>query len=221
MRNILATILFSFFSLMTFAQLSIETPDLVINGVSTDEELYGYTNMTNQTSDSLHLRWVRRDMDIPVSWQNYFCAFPGECGLPWTDSLTFSVAPASTSELQCHCLPNGEAYTTTMLVDIKDDETGAVIATIDVTCDAAFVNTNELETANIRLYPNPVDNEFKLENADNVDEILIYNILGRQVRYFARQSDNYYIGDLAKGIYLVQLRDIDTNATKTLKLQKN
>jgi type IX secretion system substrate protein len=223
MKKIILATIFTFSILViASAQLSISRDTMVLSG-SADEELFGEVVLLNGADTTLDLRWVRTINILPQDWDNYFCAVPGECGLPWTDSLYFELPPATmtTGLLQCHCEPNGNAGQASINVDFVNNDTEEVLGSIVWICDATPVSTNELEKANIKLFPNPASDYFELVNADKVDQIIIYNILGKQVKYFGKEDESYLIGDLVKGLYLVQLIDLDTEATKTLKLKKN
>lgn len=222
MKKILLSIIFSFCILViASAQLSVARDTMVLSG-SADEELFGEVSLFNEADSTLDLRWVRTIHNLPQDWDNYYCAVPGECGAPWTDSLNFEL-PANTTAglLQCHCEPHGNAGTANITVRFINNDTEEVLGMIEWICDATPVSTNELEKANIKLFPNPASDYFNLVNGDKVDRVIIYNILGKQVKYFGKEDENYLIGDLVKGLYLVQLIDLDTEATKTLKLKKN
>lgn len=222
MKKILLSTIFSFLvAVIAFAQFSVARDTIQISGAA-DEELFGEVVILNSADTTLDLRWVRTINTIPQGWDNYFCAVPGECGAPWTDSLDFELPPATmtTGLLQCHCDPHGNEGVASVTVKFINNDTEEVLGDIVWICDASPLSINELEAANIKLFPNPATDYFELINGDKVDRIVVYNILGKQVKYFGKE-DEYLIGDLTKGLYLVQLIDLDTEATKTLKLKKN
>ncbi len=222
MKKILLCTLFSMFVVMIVsAQLVIGEESLTLEGPA-NEELFGETSLSNSADSVLDLRWVRTFVSIPEEWDNFFCALPGNCGLPGTDSLNFELPAGSTEGLlQCHCIPHDLAGMAEVNVKIIDNSTNEVLGTVNWICNASVVSTNELEKANIKLFPNPASDYFKLVNGSKVDQIVMYNILGKQVKIFGKEDENFHISDLVKGIYLVQLIDIDTNVTKTMKLNKN
>ena len=220
-KILLSTILSLLIVVVASAQLTVGSENMTVTGMA-DEELFGETSLSNSADTVLDLRWVRTINSIPEEWDNYFCAVPGNCGLPHTDSLNFEL-PANTTEglLQCHCEPHGVAGMATVTVRIINNSTDEVLGTVDWVCDAAPVSTNDLEKANIKLFPNPASDYFQLVNGEKVDQIIVYNILGKQVKYFGKEDEIYEVSDLTKGIYMVQLIDLDTEVTKTLKLKKN
>ena len=60
----------------------------------------------------------------------------------------------------------------------------------------------------ITIFPNPASHYISINNGDNVKKVVIYNLVGRQVKSFeAIEGSKYNIMDLNKGMYLVQLLD--------------
>jgi len=74
----------------------------------------------------------------------------------------------------------------------------------------------------INVYPNPATNYFMLKNGENVHTVLIYNIVGRQVKRFNVNStqDRFTIQDLNKGMYVVRLFDDKNNVIQTIRMNK-
>lgn len=63
-------------------------------------------------------------------------------------------------------------------------------------------------TSNIelRVFPNPATEYIKINNNDVVSQIAIYNLAGRRIKSFNYSNgQKYYLGDLPRGMYLVQL----------------
>jgi len=72
----------------------------------------------------------------------------------------------------------------------------------------------------IRVFPNPATDYFMLKNATNVDKVLIYNIVGRQIKSF-RVSDagsKYMVNDLPKGMYVIRLLNPENSLIQTLRI---
>jgi hypothetical protein len=74
----------------------------------------------------------------------------------------------------------------------------------------------------IRLYPNPAGDYFSLENAINIQKLEIINVVGRSVKTFINMHslDNFYIGDLSTGLYMVRIIDDSGKVLKTIRLHK-
>ncbi len=73
----------------------------------------------------------------------------------------------------------------------------------------------------IQVFPNPAVEYFSITPNLNVEYIAIYNLLGRQMKSFNySESDRYFIGDLPKGMYLVQMLGRDSRLITTQRLSK-
>lgn len=73
----------------------------------------------------------------------------------------------------------------------------------------------------IKVFPNPATDYIQLANADEAAHIVLYNLVGRRVRQFAvERNGKYFVGDLATGMYLVQVLDAHQQPIATLRLSK-
>ena len=73
----------------------------------------------------------------------------------------------------------------------------------------------------IQVFPNPVINHFQISNNRVVTQIIVFDLLGKQVKKFDyRSGEKYFIGDLRKGIYLVQMLGEDKDILVTKRISK-
>lgn len=73
----------------------------------------------------------------------------------------------------------------------------------------------------ITVYPNPATNFIGLSDTENVEEIHIYNIIGRKVATFQVEKDGKYdVANLVKGMYLVRIIDANKKIVTTQRLNK-
>jgi hypothetical protein len=74
----------------------------------------------------------------------------------------------------------------------------------------------------IRLYPNPAGDYFSIENAISIQTVEIINVVGRTVKTYRNMNslDNFYIGDLSPGLYMVRIIDDAGKLLKTIRLHK-
>lgn len=90
-----------------------------------------------------------------------------------------------------------------------------------VSAYSATLSVDEFENANAFTYfPNPVNNELKLRAQSNIQNVLIYNMLGQEV---LRTSPNAFTSDvsmseLQTGAYFVKVKINDT--TETIRVIK-
>ena len=77
------------------------------------------------------------------------------------------------------------------------------------------------EGPNIKIFPNPATEYIELSENDKVSTIVVYNLAGREMKRFdAYNGEKYYVGDLARGLYLVQLLDTKNQTVVTQRVSK-
>ena len=79
------------------------------------------------------------------------------------------------------------------------------------------------KTADVRLhiYPNPATDYISLSNDEEVDEIIIYNLVGRLIRQFkVEEGGKYRVSDLSNGMYLVRFFNDRGKLLSTQRLSK-
>lgn len=75
--------------------------------------------------------------------------------------------------------------------------------------------------SNAKIYPNPAIDFIGLQSGEGVSQIAVFNVVGKKLKSFSvEESDRYYIADLPKGMYLVQLLTPNGKIVKTQRLNK-
>ncbi|MEI6410038.1 MAG: T9SS type A sorting domain-containing protein [Bacteroidota bacterium] len=74
----------------------------------------------------------------------------------------------------------------------------------------------------LSVFPNPTTEYISVEDhTDAVGEISLFSLAGRKVKSFTfNKGEQYYVADLPKGMYLVQLIDKSKRILTTQKLEK-
>jgi hypothetical protein len=73
----------------------------------------------------------------------------------------------------------------------------------------------------IQVFPNPVQTHFSINNNTQVRDIIVFNLVGKELKRFPYSDDElYFMGDLPKGIYLVQFIDKEKNILTTRRISK-
>lgn len=88
---------------------------------------------------------------------------------------------------------------------------------------AAFaLRAQNIPRPDLSVFPNPATENISVQdNADAVGQIAVFNLLGKKVKVFeAAKGEHYYVGDLPKGVYLVQLVGRNKQTMKTQKIEK-
>ena len=110
-------------------------------------------------------------------------------------------------------------------VDMFDrSEPGNILATLETTFEIGETSSigSPLENEDIRLYPNPTRDYFRVYQAENVATIDVHNVVGRKVLTFnASENGEYDVSNLPDGMYVVRLLSKQNAVLKTLRLSKS
>ncbi len=74
----------------------------------------------------------------------------------------------------------------------------------------------------VTVYPNPATNYISIDNADNVKQITIINLVGRKLKTFenVQKDERYDVSELPNGMYLVQIVDNSNKVITTVRVSK-
>lgn len=80
---------------------------------------------------------------------------------------------------------------------------------------------SKTDKVTLRVFPNPVTTFIGISDNDAVKNVRVFNLVGRQMKAFTFvKGKKYYVGDLPKGMYLVQLLDNDNQILTTQRVSK-
>jgi hypothetical protein len=214
----------------TFAQdLTVAESSINIS-VTLDGGFYlGHLDFTNNTGSEMQVEWSRIGNDLPTGWQSFVCIEGGQCYPPNVDG-----SPANEN----WSIPAGA--TRWIEVQFKADEAeGAVSGTANVTIELSAKNSDasaqgmavgtgftssleDIDVTRVKLYPNPARDFIRISNADGVDQLEIYNLIGRKVKTFnnVHEGASFNVSDLPKGVYLVRMLNDDNDVLTTKRISK-
>lgn len=73
----------------------------------------------------------------------------------------------------------------------------------------------------LRVYPNPTTDSFSVVDNTIVDEVVLFNIIGRKVKTFKHERNKKYsLIDLPDGMYFISLVSQSEGVLKTLRINK-
>lgn len=90
-------------------------------------------------------------------------------------------------------------------------------ATMQVMVDIATAGLNHIDSVAFTVYPNPTSGLIEVVAAANVEEVLVYNMVGQQIGAF--KGNNIDISGAAAGVYMIQIK-VEGNKTATGKFVK-
>ena len=81
--------------------------------------------------------------------------------------------------------------------------------------------TKEVALRELRVYPNPTDDDFSVRGDVDFDEVVVYNIIGKKVKTYNRTASNKYsLRDMPDGMYFISIVDQNSGVLKTLRINK-
>ncbi len=198
-----------------------------------DQRLELKVDVSNFTEDTLELRWERWVVTSPQNWETQSCDNQ-RCYLPFVSTnydvdagITepYVLPPDSTHTYILYLLPNGQEGNGHFQIGFSlVDNPDSILTTIDFKAEVSNLVTNTLsrrEIEDIYLFPNPATNYFRISNDADVEQVVVRNMLGREVRTFqAYGGASYNIFDLPQGVYLVTLIDRSDRILKTMRMSK-
>ncbi len=194
-------------------------------------EVIAHATFTNEDAATQSFRWLISVQNAPAEWQFRICdknACYSTSTITNYDPNGFQepvvLASGENSLLDLHILPkgvSGEGLIHVELSTIDDINTVIETAVYQVTIENSVATFERLSSQHIKVYPNPTTEHITLSDSRDVDQIVIYNMIGRQVRTFQVAANrNYSLADLPKGLYLVSLVNRQKGVLRTLRLQK-
>jgi len=87
---------------------------------------------------------------------------------------------------------------------------------------SAALRAQNKSLADLSVFPNPTTDYISVkDNNDAVGFITVFNLVGKKVKEFEFvKGEQYYVADLMKGMYLVQILDRAKHTLTTQKLDK-
>ncbi len=244
MKQLILSTYFGLLMLGTLnAQVLIITPNpapstfnnVFLNG---DADLESHVSVTNNSADTLRLKWLRDvPSDCPDGWttkvcDNSYCFNADQSSnyVPNTAvTVPFVLLPGETfSNFILHVLPNTSAGCCEVKLHFSTiEEPDNVFETLvfdvrvnDVNC--ALSSTKEPSVLeSLRAFPNPSIGYFSITENPLVKKVVVYNLLGRQVRSFEQMNGRVHnITDVPDGLYLVSMLDANGETLKTVRMTK-
>ncbi|MFN7117169.1 MAG: T9SS type A sorting domain-containing protein [Saprospiraceae bacterium] len=196
-------------------------------------QLQQYAKVTNLTKQEIRLRWTRVVIDQPLDWETQVCD-NNACYIPRVSTnidaaVGFSqpvvLKPDSSFNLGLYIVPNGVAGRGSfqlVLALASSPNTPIDTVTFNTSVNQATTSTQDVAVSDIRVFPNPASDYFELTNDQSVERLMVYNLLGREVRSFRTQGigQQYSLQGLPDGLYLIALVNDRKEVIKTVRLNK-
>ncbi len=103
-------------------------------------------------------------------------------------------------------------------VEAGFNESAMVIDYVRVYQNTAGLNDASLENT-IKIYPNPANEQIKIDSIQKIDKVEIYNLLGSRVLVQLENTDSINLSQLKPGVYLVQLFSGDSRVVRKVVVE--
>jgi hypothetical protein len=203
--------------------VTVDPLSFVLTGNPNQTDIHYYVHVTNTGNESVNIFWSKRMTNQPNPWTSWIC----DKSLCWDPSVNSCpvnkpnpLAPGESMDLQVHMNPYQTEGTGDYELVVNVDGTPFV------TVNGNFIISNttsvkETNDSRLTVYPNPTSDFFEVSDTPGVKYIEVFNIIGNKVKSFdAAPGRQYYVGDLADGIYLVRLSSASKKVLKTVRLSK-
>lgn len=225
MKQILLSIIFILGVLQISAQVTLSlNPTMVFTDVDpTEFETVAHSYITNTGTDTLTIRWIRQVESISMGWQSAICDI-NACYSVETDStpdeFLLTLAPGDSSMLDVHIRPGGLEGTASIKVRVEDVSNSENAVTGEYLFNMVSP-TLQLKRESLKIFPNPAIDYFQLSDYEQVEQVVIYNLVGQELRRFnVYPGAKFNLGNLQREIYLVRLMDSRNKVIKTFRLRK-
>lgn len=198
--------------------ISLNPNPITIEVNPVDFETVAHAMVKNESNETKEFTWQRTEIELSSTWTSAVCD-KNTCYADFVSEQCFTLEAGEEGLMDVHIRPFNT--TGSALVEIrvfeKNNPDNFVVGTYNFT--EMTTSVSDVERLGLKLYPNPTANYFQLTENDVVDEVVVYNILGKQMQSFSGNNTNYDISNLPSGMYLVGLLAGNENI-KTLRLRK-
>lgn len=219
---------FLIFSISLSAQVTLKLtePTGSTTALASDDDITAKGFIKNESDVEVTLMWKRNVIELKDGWETAVCD-KNLCYVPTygetsaTDGTHLVLAPGEESNFDVHVYPDGTEGSAIVEVTATDITNSDNTVTARFEFNQMSTSTRNLNKADIKIYPNPTIDFISISDADQVERLIIYNIVGRPVKLFnANYTNHYDVMDLPTGMYLVRLMGKNDQTIKTVRLSK-
>lgn len=207
----------------TIARLNLSDNDL---------EIWLPLKLTNVSKDSLYLKWSKKEVLHPEGWEAKVCdkvnCYPSSIFTNYDPAKGIKVpvemAAGESFLLYITLLPHntpgmGKYEIPFSYISDPDSIIGSAKFNFDVNQLTSPVK--KVEKIATRVFPNPAVEYFEVEASRDLKSLVVYNVLGRQIKSFPYEpGQRYHIAELPSGMYLLSFQDKNNKILKTVRLAK-
>ena len=216
-RNLHLTILFLFVFFSLQGQISINPLKVEAEG-NADDEFVATAVIQNNSAEDIDLRIEKLSDNLRDNWYTVF-QVNEEVHSHLVSSLDLTIKAGESQEIGIVFYPEGSQGSSSVDVLIRslnpDGGINLKQTFVGKTIDPRFAGQDDFN-----IFPNPATRFFKISDNDLINRVEVYNIIGKKLVEYPSLSKNqeYDVGELSRGIYLVRLLDEHEKVVATKRL---
>ena len=219
---------FLIFSISLSAQVTLKLtePEGSTTALASDDDVVAKGFLKNESEDTITVMWKRNIIELKEGWETAvcdknLCYVPSYGETSAADGTNLVSVPGEESNFDVHVYPDGTEGFAIVEVTATDINNAENTVTGRYEFNQNSTSTINFNRTDIRIYPNPTIDFISISEADQVEHLIIYNIVGRPVKFFNANFHNRYdVMDLPTGMYLVRLMGKNDRTIKTVRLSK-
>ncbi len=225
-QNLLLFFLIFSISLSAQVTLNLTEPTGSTTVLASDDDITAKGFIKNESEDTVTVMWKRNVIELKDGWETAvcdknLCYIPSYGETSAADGTNLVLAPGEESNFDVHVYPDGTEGFAIVEVTATDITNAENTVTGRYEFNQNSTSTVNFTKAAIKIYPNPTIDYISISEADQVERLIIYNIVGRPVKLFdANYYNRYDVMDLPTGMYLVRLMGKNDRTIKTVRLSK-
>lgn len=214
------------FTLSAQVTLRLTAPEGSTNALASEDDVTAKGFIKNESDSTITVKWKRNIIEITDGWETAvcdknLCYLPNYAETSTEDGTHLVLAAGEESNFDIHVYPNGIEGAAIVDLTATDINNAENTVTGRFEFNQTTTSTFSVSKADIKIFPNPTLDFISLSEADDVERLVIYNIVGRPVKLFeADYSNRYNVMDLPTGMYLVRLLGNNDKTIKTVRLSK-
>lgn len=197
-------------------RLRFDAPYVTRTFEATTGDISAVNRVLNPGPTPVRARWIREVVEAPPGWDVAISDGERENNYR-VDSADFTIPAYGSAPITPHVTAaggRGDVQVTVKVFPVNNRRQAAMST-------FRFERADRRSTPRIvNLYPNPGDDEFRIDSSLPLASVTLTNLLGRVVKTFPGAQDSFDVSDLPNGVYLVGMLGTDGRVVKTLRFSK-
>lgn len=226
MVRYLLSLLFLLFILGVNAQFTYSPSPAAINVPANVGDHKLEITFNNAHDSTYEVYWkIEKPSSFNSNWSTYICDLT-TCYFFNVDQINPdkpNIVSQGNFMFEFHLLPENYTGAATVKLNLYEDkQMTKQLLSVNIPINVSSpTSTRDVSASSIKVFPNPTTDYFQVTNGSGVKKIVLFNVLGKEVKSFQNTNNAIHdIGDLKKGLYIVRMFDDKNKLIKVVRLNK-